>query len=136
MTGLSPINRVLAAIRGVLAVCSLAPDRAVAQQQPEKLDIIDAQHFATAAYGWAPKYIKYDHKEGVFLMFALLDVKNAATRVGWLAVNAWTGDVWDTWRCARLWDPALREWQAGIHRRFRRDARRYAELRALRPTCN
>jgi hypothetical protein len=101
-----------------------------------KIDSETARRLAAEAYDWKLKYTEYDHDERLFMIIAPLGGEYATAPVSWLAVNPWTGDVWDLWRCRRLSTALLRKSQAAIRRSFRRkELPQYARLRALRPVC-
>jgi hypothetical protein len=102
---------------------------------PWKIGEGEAVRLAAEAYNWSERYIWFDRRESSFFVLAPLggDVEAPVT---WLAVNPWTGDVWNIWRCKRLSTALLRQSQAAIRRRFRTDElRQYARLHALRPDC-
>jgi len=63
----------------------------------------------------------YYKKDKSFFVFAALGGEYGTAPAGWLAVNPWTGDVWDVWNCKRLSTAALRKSVAAIRRRFRPD---------------
>jgi hypothetical protein len=80
--------------------------------------------------------LDFDRQDHSFFVFAALGGEFGTAPVGWLAVNPWTGDVWDVWLCKRLSTAPLRKSQAAIRRRFRpEELRQYARFRKKRPVC-
>jgi hypothetical protein len=107
----------------------------VAANVSQKVDTETAQRLAAEAYNWPERYIWYDRRDRSFFVVAPLGGEYEAP-VTWLAINPWTGDVWNVWQCKRLSTATLRKSLAAIRRRFRRnELPQYARLHALRPVC-
>jgi hypothetical protein len=119
----------------VAIVTIMAAAASPAAEASRQIDIDTAIRLAGEAYNWSTRYIWYDRRDHSFLIVAPLGGELEAP-VTWLAVNPWTGDVWDVWRCEKLSTARLRKSQAAIRWRFRLDELKdYGRLRALKPVC-
>lgn len=118
----------------LLAVASIAA--ASATEASRKIDHEAARRLAAEAFKWNERYVEYDHDDRSFFIVAPMGGEYATAPVTWLAVNPWTGDVWELWTCKRLSTPALRKSQAAIRESFSgAEARQYAKLHAMKPAC-
>ena len=118
----------------LLALVAGMPSRAAGV--PQQINTETAERLAAEAYNWPKSYVWYDRRDHSFLVFAPMGGEYGTAPITWLAVNPWTGDVWDVWNCQKLSTALLRKSQAAIRRSFRlRELRQYARLRALRPAC-
>jgi hypothetical protein len=121
----------------VVTVCAIAQLFVISHvfagevRRPVNRDL--AEHLAAQGADYSVRGMVYDRREGQF--FVIEQTGLIGDAVGWIAVNRWTGDVWDAWACKRLSTPSLRRSQAKIRARFGGTQARYAKLNTLKPLC-
>jgi len=106
----------------------------LAAEIPEKLDEAQGYKLVTIATGLKTDTGFQDNVSPFF--FYQLWKTHEGTK-GWYAVNPWTGDVWDVWaapHCKHLTNPALKQEQEQIKKRFSKDElKEYKRLSELAP---
>jgi hypothetical protein len=121
-----------------LACAAIAVMPVDASEIATKVDWGTAQRLAAESFPTVKEQEHFQNAgvEGRFMIFTPLGGEDATAPLTALAINPWTGDVWEMWQCKRLSTPALRKSQAAIRKRFNRDEfRQYKNLRALKPIC-
>jgi hypothetical protein len=86
-------------------------------------------HVEPCAYDWAPEFYTFQAwaRKG--------DESANVIEVDYLAVNPWTGDVWDAMACKRITSPAMQKEQDRIWQESRLAAEVRQTLRERSPAC-
>jgi hypothetical protein len=67
-------------------------------------------------------------------MFLVYEIPGEEGIFAWIAVNPWTGDVWDMNECKLLSNPALQKAQAKIKDQFSaKEIKEYERLHSIKP---
>lgn len=103
-----------------------------AGEVPPKVDAQLGDSLVKIASGLSPGDYTQDNEYGfiIYQIFGNGDCCNSR----WYAVNIWTGDVWDTLGCKRMFNTTLMKEQEKIKQRFKKaEMLQYNRLHALRP---
>jgi hypothetical protein len=89
-------------------------------------------HVDPMKYYWAPEFYTFQ----AYWPGPVQDDGVSVLQSYYLAVNPWTGDVWDAMRCSRITSPAIQKEQESIWKRSRLPAEAREPLHEKSPGCS